>query len=350
MSATPASEFRTGIGARLKAGRERLGLTLLQLAEKLHVDPVVVEKLEAERFAEFDAPVYVKGHIKRYAELVGENIQELLDAYSAAIKPVLPDLTQLPKAAHHQTDPRKLVLPSLVVLIAFALVGTVWWILQNVGKLSPPVAPQAVEAQEVETREDTTTAASGTAETAPPATTSPETAGRTSEVEASAERPVAAAPNDEASTTAASTGRRGTGTRAGTTAGAASSAQITKSTQLAATPTPSPPPEPRPLKSIDVTLQFSADSWAEVYDADGQRLFYDIGAANTSHAVSGTPPLRVVLGNAPGVTVNINGRPAKVPASAVQNDSAQFTINRSGRIVRARPNEAASAASKPSGE
>lgn len=351
MSATPASEFRTGIGARLKAGRERLGLTLLQLAEKLHVDPAVVEKLEAERFAEFDAPVYVKGHIKRYAELVGENIQELLDVYSAAIKPVMPDLTQLPKAAHHQADPRKLVLPSLVVLIAFALVGTVWWILQNVGKLSAPVAPQTVEAQE-----ETTAAASGVAEPVPPAATSPESAD-TNTADESTEPPVASAASDasasnaDVNTSPDTAGRRGTGTRAGTTAGAASSAQITKSTALAASATPRPEPaEPQPLKSIDVTLKFSADSWAEVYDADGQRLFYDIGAANTSHAVTGTPPLRVVLGNAPGVTVNINGRPAKVPASAVQNDSAQFTINRSGRIVRARPTEAASAASKPNGE
>src|SRR6185436_503889 len=123
MSATMASDIRTGIGARLKAGRERLGMTLLQVAEKLHVDPSVVEKLEAERFGEFDAPVYVKGHIKRFSELVGENTQELLDLHSAATKPVLPDLTQLPKASSHHADPRKLVLPSLVVLIAFAVVG-----------------------------------------------------------------------------------------------------------------------------------------------------------------------------------------------------------------------------------
>ena len=330
MSATTASEFRTGIGARLKAGRERLGLTLLQVAEKLHVDASVVEKLEAERFGEFDAPVYVKGHIKRYSELVGENAQELLDAYSAAIKPVLPDLTQLPKVAHHHTDPRKLVLPSLVVLIAFALIGTVWWVLQNVGKLSAPVAPQAVQ-----TTDDGTFAEpneSGSSDIVPPATTSPDSTAPNAGSARSSEQA-----RSNATTSAES---------------AASSTQITKSTKLAATPPATPPAAEPPtrLKSIDVTLRFASDSWAEVYDADGQRLFYDIGAANSSHAVTGTPPLRVVLGNAPGVTVNINGRPAKVPASAVQNDSAQFTINRSGRIVRARPDGAASAASKPNGE
>jgi hypothetical protein len=43
-----------------------------------------------------------------------------------------------------------------------------------------------------------------------------------------------------------------------------------------------------------------------------------------------------VLGNAPGVTLDVNGKPAAVPASAVRDDSAQFLINRSGRIVRTR--------------
>jgi len=96
-----------------------------------------------------------------------------------------------------------------------------------------------------------------------------------------------------------------------------------------------------------VTLRFSADSWAEVYDADGQRLFYDIGSAKSSRNLSGTPPLRVVLGNASGVSLSINGRRSPVPANAVQNDGAQFTINRSGRIVRAQSDGAAAAESKP---
>jgi cytoskeleton protein RodZ len=400
--------MRSGIGARLRAGREKMGLTLLQVAEKLHVDPKALEAVEAERFGEFAAPVYVKGHLKRYSELVGENTQELLDLYSAAIKPVLPDLTQLPKASQHTTDPRKLVLPSLVVLIAFALVGTVWWVLQNVGKLNPPVTPQAVQTTSDESTTPVPNDAPGATDVLPPATTGPESTASANGAAPRGARTGAAVggaavgpngagvgpdgaavgPNDAAvastrgtrssaaqpvragqtpapaQSTASNSGTaqpqsppvagtgRGSGTRAGTTAGAASSTQITKATKLAATTPPATPEPEQPtrLKSIDVTLKFASDSWAEVYDANGQRLFYDIGSANSSHAVTGTPPLRVVLGNAPGVSVNINGRPAKVPASAVQNDSAQVTINRSGRIVRARPDEAASAASKPNGE
>jgi cytoskeleton protein RodZ len=87
---------------------------------------------------------------------------------------------------------------------------------------------------------------------------------------------------------------------------------------------------------MEVTLKFAADSWVEVYDSKGQRLFYDIGSADSQRTISGTPPFRVTFGNAPGVTLDVNGKPATVPASVVSNDEAQFVINRSGRIVRAR--------------
>ena len=43
------------IGERLKAGRERSGLSIPAAAEKLHLDPKVIEALEADRFAEVGA-------------------------------------------------------------------------------------------------------------------------------------------------------------------------------------------------------------------------------------------------------------------------------------------------------
>ena len=94
MSASSGSETRSGIGARLRAGRERMGMTLLQVAEKLHVDPKVTETIEADNFEPLGASVYVKGHLKRYSELVGEDTQQILDEFSALTKPVMPDLTR----------------------------------------------------------------------------------------------------------------------------------------------------------------------------------------------------------------------------------------------------------------
>ena len=67
----PAPVART-IGERLRAGRERAGLSVAASAEKLHLDPKVIEALEADRFAELGASVYVRGHLRRYADFVGE--------------------------------------------------------------------------------------------------------------------------------------------------------------------------------------------------------------------------------------------------------------------------------------
>lgn len=291
-------------------------MTLLQVAEKLHVDPKVPETIEAEDFAPLGASVYVKGHLKRYAELVGEDAQQLLDEFAAFTKPVMPDLTQLPKA-ERAADPGKLVVPSLVVLIGLAFVGVVWWILQSVqkGTIGAPAVPRTVEttptATEPLAEAPESSAASGPGGTASGRSTT------TSPPLAAARRPTA---GSNAPTTPASGASR--------SAAAGATADTTAQTPAA---------EPTRSRTIDLTLRFAADSWVEVYDANGERLFYDIGSASSSHKVTGTPPLRVVLGNAPGVTLDVNGKRARVPANVVTEDSAQFLINSSGRIVRARP-------------
>ena len=80
-------------------------------------------------------------------------------------------------------------------------------------------------------------------------------------------------------------------------------------------------------------MRFAADSWAEVYDGSGARLFYDVGPANSVHTVKGVAPLRVVLANAPGVAVEVNGRTLSVPNPADSGQSAEFAITRSGKVV-----------------
>jgi cytoskeleton protein RodZ len=111
-------------------------------------------------------------------------------------------------------------------------------------------------------------------------------------------------------------------------------ARVTTTTPVSNTPATVPNPSPRP-KDGELTLRFSSDSWAEVYDASGQRLFYDVGTASSAHTVRGPAPLRVVLGNASGVAVEYNGRPALIPASNQPDGSARFVINAHGRATPA---------------
>src|SRR5512144_231194 len=129
-AAAPPAAPRS-IGERLRAGRERAGLSVAASAEKLHLDPKVIEALESDRFAELGASVYVRGHLRRYADFVGEPGAELVAAYTAReARPPPPDLTQIPHA-EHRSDPRRLVTPLTGLAGAAALALAIWWILSG---------------------------------------------------------------------------------------------------------------------------------------------------------------------------------------------------------------------------
>src|ERR1700743_3967655 len=97
MAAEAGGDIRAGIGTRLRAAREKKGLTVLQAAEKMHVDARILESLEAEDFAALGAPVYARGHLRHYAELVGESPTELHALYADVTRSnaALPDLTRI---------------------------------------------------------------------------------------------------------------------------------------------------------------------------------------------------------------------------------------------------------------
>jgi cytoskeleton protein RodZ len=305
-----------GIGARLREARERAGLSLIQAAERLHVDPSAIEALEAERFEEFGAAVYARGHIGHYAELVGESPTELQALYAAsrhAVQP--PDLTRGPHARITGPSPAPLV-PAIAVVLAVALVGFSWWVAGDLHgsakgqRAAPPVGSVALStAQNGMTRAASATVAAaavtGQAGAQPPAraTVSP---GPTVQVPTAAE---VGHPRLVASSEA--------------TAGGSGPALAPRNAEGRS-------------KASALQLHFTEDSWAEVYDARGERLLFDVGSADSTRTVSGMAPLRVVLGNPTGVALALNGRPVSVPESAARNVSIEFQINRSGRVAPAR--------------
>ena len=62
-------------------------------------------------------------------------------------------------------------------------------------------------------------------------------------------------------------------------------------------------------RNSELVLKFVKDSWAEVYDANGQTLLYKLGKAPLSRVVRGKAPFKLVLGFAPGVIIEYNGTP-----------------------------------------
>ena len=260
-----------GIGARLRSARERSRLTILQAAEKLHLDPDILEALEADDFAALGAPVYVKGHLRHYAELVSEPVEPLFELYSQSTRVPPPDLTRIPKPL--PDDAGRLVAPAVIVVVVFAVAGTAWWgiSLSHRHWITTPARPVPVSVEAAMPAQQAQPLAVAATEVSPPRVLGPEMA----------------------------------------PAGAVTHAQI------------------------DAIFTYSADSWTEVYDATGRRLLYGLSTGPATHKLEGVPPLSVMLGDADDVTIEIAGRPASISRFVRSDHTARFLIAADGRALAA---------------
>lgn len=280
-----------GIGARLRSARERSRLTILQAAEKLHVDPDVLEALEADNFAALGAPVYIKGHLRHYAELVGESTEGLFALYSQGTQAPAPDLRRIAKPVADHAG--RLVAPATAVVVGFAVAGTVWWGLslssrQWIVAASRPAPVSAGGATPMRQPAEPTRPVIADARASPVHLTGP--------VAAAVAAPAVATLRffDRARAVSAPVAGRA---------------------------------------AMDAVLTYSADSWTEVYDATGRRLLYGVSSAHATRRLQGIAPLSVTLGDASAVTIEVGGRAASISRFVRPDRTARFLIAADGRVL-----------------
>jgi cytoskeleton protein RodZ len=81
-------------------------------------------------------------------------------------------------------------------------------------------------------------------------------------------------------------------------------------------------------------LSFSANSWVDVRDAEGRRVFAGQGRANSVKTVAGVAPMRVYLGFASGVQLEINNRAVAIGPQFLAGDVARFEAGADGILRR----------------
>ena len=257
-------------GQRLRAARERRRLSVQQAADYLHVGVSTIEALEGGQLASLGAPVHGKGHLRRYATLLGLDAEALLAACEIA-QPA-PELVPLKPATRRARF--RISRTAVAVVVAALAAIALGWVLANRRVARPPEPQPSV------------------VENSPPkveASPAPEVA---------IETPVAAVP---AAVTAPAAARPNEG------AGAAAA-------------------------RVRIQMSFSADSWVEIYDAGEQRVFFDMGATGTSRAISAEAPLRVFLGYTDGVRLELDGQVVAVPAEVRRGNLAEFSLDARGHV------------------
>ncbi len=76
------------IGQKLKSARDITGLSLAQIQEKTKIPYNHLASIDAGNFDDLPEPVYVSGFIRRYAECVGLDAQELVEQYRGELNAV----------------------------------------------------------------------------------------------------------------------------------------------------------------------------------------------------------------------------------------------------------------------
>ena len=100
---------------------------------------------------------------------------------------------------------------------------------------------------------------------------------------------------------------------------------------------PPAPTSQRRSRETRLRLELTNDSWVEVYDSRGERLFYDVASAGSVQSVEGRGAVaRGARQRRRRDRRRSTGRRARFPPSAIDGEGARFVVNRSGSLV-ARP-------------
>jgi cytoskeleton protein RodZ len=337
------SDVAQALGLKLKAERERRGVSAQKMADDLHLDGWVIEALEAGDYQRIGPSVYAKGHLKKYAALLG---------VSAVDSPAPPEPkpavnAPVPIIRLDQPEPPRLGRPVLAgAVVTVALVaGIVWrhpW--HSAGSKPSAAAPRAALRPSASIAGDAPAAVSGTA---------PEAASLAESAAPSGPRSIAAAPSNAVPRNAVPSNAAPSRTPEATPI------PTEFPVQRPAVPVPS---SPAPAVNADLTpgvgrarlrLSFSADSRVDVYDYSGKPIFTGNGRANSVKTIAGIAPFRVYLGFASGVQLEVNDRAVAIGPQFVSGDVARFEAGADGvlrRDTRAAPtNGAPAVAASPRG-
>lgn len=333
-------------GCRLRGARQARGLSVEQAAAQLHLAPDIILALERDDYAALQGHVFVTGYTRNYARLVMLDPEPLLEKYRATV-PEAPPLAAQPH--RHTPPPRQpgnsrlpVKLFGLAVFVGICALVLFWWYDQYGTAPEVPESSQAdiaiapatdLSALDEEGEGDAVpfmTTAQVPVEPDPQASalSPPEIAISAPKPESEAmpaemdEQPAASTPEPviepetETEKTAellvpGADSQPGTRTDRTPTEKAAAEADT--------------PPATKPAEG-EIVIAFSGPCWVDIRDSERKfKLFGEMGKGDR-HALEGTPPYSVILGNTSAVSITVGGAPFDLSGIS-RGNVARFTLD-----------------------
>ncbi|NNA14460.1 RodZ domain-containing protein [Pseudomonas lundensis] len=318
---------RVNPGETLRQARENNGWTLAEVALKLNLTVSSLSNLEAGAFDKLPGHTFARGYIRAYAKLLGMDQAALVhefDVYTGtdSTGSSVHSLGRIEEPVRVSHTILRIV--SLLLLLAVIGGGFLWWQDQTSMRAKDLVGltPEHVEVEGA----DGTTQIHPLDEPEDQAVAEAKTEGD------------AAVPAEPAGDQTGATALALPGVPEAPVAVAPAPATPAPAAQAAPTPTPVTPVAPASVAAPaapvteaapavagagKVGVQYTADCWTQVTDANGKVLFGGLKRKGDNLEVSGKPPLSLRLGYARGAQVTYNGQAV---------DVAPFTSGETARL------------------
>jgi cytoskeleton protein RodZ len=322
-SAAPVAAAPTAVrslGEILKQARTARDLSLEQVSTELRIEVQQLDALEKDRFERIGVPVFVKGYLRQYATLLGLDVRDLLALYHKQTS--LKEVQIQPSKTIRLRDERQItvwIIAAVIVAALIAALGVWWW---TGGGLQLGTLTPASQTSTEPAAADSVAASPGTGVPAPAASSPPP------EVAAAAGLPSTSTSTSVPTSTPAANGASNDLRQAAEPVAARAEEPPPAGAGSASEPDADERRGPSFTAALEVT--FEQDSWTEISDARGQRLFYGLGATGRNAKFSGEPPFAVVLGNAAGVKIAIDGEDFPVPTNGKPGDYSRFSVDVAG--------------------
>ncbi|MBO3274923.1 helix-turn-helix domain-containing protein [Pseudomonas schmalbachii] len=331
---------RTNPGETLRLARESKGWSVTQVAAQLNLTEHSLRQLEQGNFDQLPGHTFARGYVRAYAKLLGMDQAQLVSTFDQYTGTDASGSTvhSLGRVAEPVRLSRNLLrlfsLLLLALLIAFAYF---WW--QERNGRAVEVNGLTMEHVEVESADGTTeihtldepedqAVAEDQANTLPLSSASEGAADQPSEQAAA---PAPADPLTAPASTAAAPVPIAPATPAAPVAPAAPAATVpavpapapeapaTEQAIAPAAPAQQPASSAAPVVAEAgqgvVKIDFVADCWTQITDADGKVLVSALKRKGNALEIAGKAPMELRLGFARGAQVSYNGQPVTVQAS-----------------------------------
>lgn len=320
---------RANPGEALRQARENKGWSTSQVAGQLNLTESALRQLEQGSFEQLPGHTFARGYIRAYAKLLGMDQTQMVTAFDqyTGTDATGSNVQALGRVVEPVRLSRNLLrLFSLVLLALLIAFGYFWW--QERSARPQDSGNLSMEHVEVESADGTTeihtldepedqAVAEDQANT-PAIPSEPVGDNPVAEAPAEGTPPAAATPTAPAAPGVPATAE--TAPVAPVVSAPAVPSQAPAQAATPATPaTPAAPVEAAPAAPVVaaagqgvVKVQFTADCWTQVTDADGKVVLEGLKRKGDSVELAAKAPVQLRLGFAQGAQVSYNGQPVEV--------------------------------------